>query len=473
MIVAKNDGNDGNDVNPWEVFSDDDDDANNNTHKQKIQEMEDETNVEFLKDCTHSEVVYDYHNGYEICGQCGRILQERLIDRTPEWRCLKGNQQFSNDPVRCSVINPLLPKSSLSTKIVTNGRPSPKSYLLAKMNKWQSMPYMERSMYDVFTELDEKCRPFGINKAILQAAKIFYSNVYRKNTELLKHGGKREGLRGRKRKGLISACVFFACKQNNEPQSQTQISKILGIQKSYVTKGCKIFLDLMKNDRDCGQVLDVTDGKHFVKQFGKNLDLDYFSICYALDMYKEVKDYGLFAGNQPPSIAAGVLFIILNCSNPCITESYVAKKCGISKVTIANVCRQLESYKAELLFNVYVKNYYKKMQIINQFTYRKILFTGQKILRTVQLNIHPQLFAATIIYMILFYQNVQRLEKQWYFKQISPWTEHDICSAARPLIFYKQFIINDVVNGIIIPSNKKTDVSCFRANKRVSLLTMK
>jgi transcription initiation factor TFIIB len=443
----------------WDVFID----------SSEEEEINHEVEDIVFNNCQHSDSVYDFQNGCEICNKCGKVLHEKLIDRSPEWRGIKSANQYMNDPIRCSIINPLLPKSSLSTKIAYSN-PTPQVYLLTKMNKWQSMPYIERSMYEVFSYLEEKCKSSGISKSIIQAAKVFYANVYRKNTQLLRTGKKREGLRGKKRKGLISACLFYACKQNGEPRSQMQISQVLGIPKPFVTKGCKIFLELLKNDNQCQHVLDVVDGKHFVQQAGQIMKLNYFTIRYAIDLYEEIQDNNLFAGNQPTSIAASVIYIVMSLNNENkISEAYVAKKCGISKVTILNVCKQLEPVKQVLLFNVYVRSYYKKMPFINSIVFRKILILGKHILFSLQENIlrnvHPQLIAATIIYMTLHYQNAQYIDKTWFLKQISPWTESEMCCIAKVFTFYKQSILS-LLNSYILPS-KHDDL---RPKKKVALL---
>ena len=87
---------------------------------------------------------------------------------------------------------------------------------------------------------------------------------------MLKSGRKREGLRGKKRKGLIGACLFYACKQNNEPRTKQEIAQILDIPKTYITKGCKIFLDLMKDDSN-NEIFYTCDpeenGEHFYVGF--------------------------------------------------------------------------------------------------------------------------------------------------------------------------------------------------------------
>jgi transcription initiation factor TFIIB len=439
--IAKNEEQSLENEDIWDVFDTDDD-------KDDIPEL--------FQDCGHSETVFDERGSYEICVNCGLVVQERMIDSTPEWRQGTNNsQQFSSDPIRCSIINPLLPQSSLSTTISIKGKSTASNYLLMVMNKWQSMPYVERSMFEVFSFLDEICR-YAISKAIVYAAKIYYTRVYKKNIDLLKSGKKREGLRGKKRKGLIAACLFYACKQNNEPRTKQDIAHILDIPKAYVTKGCKIFLDLMKDDTN-DSVTDIMNASHFIEQYGKQLELDEQTTKLALNLYSEMESLNIFFGNQPQSIAAGVLFTVLKCLYPGINEQYITNKCVITKVTITNVYRQLKPHENILLFNVFAKDLYFKLGQTNLITLHKILTTGKYLLRhsNYSMKCTHQLLAAAIVYFVLFNSNI-RIDKSIFLRNVHPpkiCSEKELCEVMSEIIFYKQSILNTVIKPIIFPKN--------------------
>lgn len=447
----------------WNVF-----DENDESSSEEIEDKNEQM-PKIFSNCAHSETIFDDKGSYEICSTCGLIIQEGIIDSSPEWRMM-GNSQYSTDPVRCSMINPLLPQSSMSTTIAIKGKSSASSYLLMTMNKWQSMPYTERSMFDVFSYLDEQCR-YSVSKAIVHAAKIFYRKVYKKNIDLLNSGKKREGLRGKKRKGLISACLFYACKQNNEPRTKQAVADILNIPKTCVTKGCKIFLDLLKDDESTtnenDSVLDVMNAKHFIEQYGKELQLDHDTIRYTLALYNEMEQSGLYFGNQAPSVAAGVLYMMLKCLFPGINESYITNKCTITKVTITNVYRQLQSHEDYLLFNVFAKDLYSKLNQTSQITLFKILSLGKYFLLHSKFALidHPKLFAATITYIVMYYSSNCRFDKKIILKHIHPWTESDLCRLSIPLIFYKQSIFDLVIHPIIYPKH----VHHLQPHKRIRL----
>ena len=412
----------------WDVFQKDVSQKDNHT-------IEEPDNC-----CDHGNYIYDPTFASKICGKCGIILQKRLIIQNQEWRNLKTNNQFASDPVRCSVVNNLLPNSSLSTKIVTRGR---ETSHLSRLNRWQSMPHSERSVYDVFQELDVKGKRHNISRAVLSSAKHFYLQVYQKNAKLLQEGKKREGLRGGKRQGLIAACLLYACKQNNMPRSQSQIAKILNYKKSDVTRGCNIFLNLIKNDETIGNIVNnIINGHHFVKEYGGILKLDYSVIRCALEIYNHIKKLRILPGNTAPSIAAGSLFLVLECMYPGMHESTIANTCSISKVTVLNVYKQLLPYRLRLLGYIYIEQYCHNLQINNHLTIRKM----KKLLKILSyidtfLDCHPQKFAAVIFYYVISSVNCTTPAfKSRFLNFIKPWTEEELCEYGRKIILYKKDI---------------------------------
>ena len=66
--------------------------------------------------CVHGNYIFDPTSSSQICGNCGIILQSRMINHEPEWRNMKSNNQYTSDPIRCATVSNLLPTSSLSTK---------------------------------------------------------------------------------------------------------------------------------------------------------------------------------------------------------------------------------------------------------------------------------------------------------------------------------------------------------------------
>jgi transcription initiation factor TFIIB len=454
--VQDNDDNDDDNAEIWNLFEE-----NRNTLKQS-KYVDVNSNFSTKHGCVvHSDFLIDYSSGTRICGKCGVIVQNKMIDQEAEWRNLDSNNQYTNDPIRCAIINPLLPNSSLSTKIVTRGK---ENSHLSRLNRWQSMPHNERSVYEVFQELDSKGRTNNVSNAILLSAKQFYLRVYQKNSALLLKGEKREGLRGGKRKGLIAACLYYAHKQNNMPRSQSQIAEILDYKKSDVTRGCNIFLNLIKNDDDLKRnINDIIDGHYFVRNFGMMLQLDYSLIKHSISVYDMVKKMGILSGNTPPSIASGCLYLVLECLCPGIHESLIATGCGISKVTVLNVFKQLLPYKLRLLTFIFINQYCHKLQIGNKVIIDKIHKLGKTLSYTKEFDtIKPQVLAATVIYYVITQTttniSVRDSFKLRFWDIISPWGEKHLVECGKKMVFYQDDIKQNVLDYPIFPKSIRKDM---------------
>lgn len=421
--------------------------------KKKELTQTNEANVSICKH-EHGNIITNYSAGRRVCGKCGIVVEKTIISQEAEWRNLKSNSQYSSDPVRCAVINPLLPNSSLSTKIVTKGKET--SYL-ARLNRWQSMPHSERSLYEVFQELDRKGRKNDISGSVLTSAKQFYLRVYQKNAKLLLEGKKREGLRGGKRQGLIAACLFYACKQNNVPRSQTQIAEILEYKKSDVTRGSNIFLNLIKHDDLSRNINDLINGHHFVRHYGMTLKVSHEVIRCSVYAYDYIKKLRILSASTAPSIASGCLFLVLTCLYPNIHESVVAKTCGISKVTILNVYKQLAPYKFQILSYIFAKDITNSLQIFNEFTIRKIKRITKHVSLTPDFHkFHPQLLAATIVFYVIFKSNREELPDEFsetFWLKIHPWKEKDLVECGCILVRYSEHINKLYLDEVIVPPN--------------------
>ena len=105
---------------------------------------------------------------------------------------------------------------------------------IRRYQQWQGMPYKERSLYKVFTEITDICKKNNIPNIIITEAKSLYTIV--SETKIS---------RGANRKGIIAACVYFACKECSVPRSSKEISEMFSLDTTVMTKGCKKFQEII------------------------------------------------------------------------------------------------------------------------------------------------------------------------------------------------------------------------------------
>lgn len=288
------------------------------------------SNVCVNESCSNMLFVFDKTD--TICEACGTV-QYKNIDFGAEWRYYGCDDNKSTNPTRCGMpMSEFLPKSSLGT-LIGNERSTKNFYELSRIRKyhmWNSMPYKERSLYNVINRLNTKASNGGISPSIIDDAKVMYKQLSEMRIS-----------RGDNRNGLIASSIYMSCKNNGVPRSAKEIASIFNLHISTMTKGCKKFHEIMKMN------VASTSPDDFIVRFCSKLnrpDIVEDSLC----IVRAADKYSIVSENAPPSIAAGSIYLCSVAKNHGITKKDISKACEISEVTI-NKC-----YKKMVLYSDYL-----------------------------------------------------------------------------------------------------------------------
>lgn len=285
--------------------------------------------------------------GYE-CYKCGYV-GDKVIDQGAEWRYYGTSDNRDHNPTRTgNIINPLLPKSSMGTFIGGN-----KYSNIQRIHTWSSMPSSERSLWEIYKKINRLLQNSDITNKIIEESKYYYKMITENDDKL-------KGIltRGSIRMGLISACIYISCKNNKVPRHSIEIANLCNIDENLVTKGLKKFGEIEKRKK-----LNIntkqTKPSEFINIYCNKLFLgkDIKKLCLVL--CKRILELGILKNNTPPSIASGIVYLI-------IIKLNLDKK--ISKNSLINIIKISE---------VTLNKTYKKLNI-----YSNILFIGfEKILK--------------------------------------------------------------------------------------------
>ena len=282
--------------------------------------------------------------GQVLCSKCGMIITNILSN--PEWRYYGSNDNKSGDPTRCGMpVNQLLPESSLGSTISTKYNKDMQK--MKKYQSWNGMPYKERSMWKVFTEIARICKENNLLPIISETAKSLYKEV-----SSLKIS------RGKNRHGIIAACVFYACKECKVPRSANEIADYFSIKPSIITKGCKQFNEVMRKSKSNKmRVLDSSSITlyDFIDRFCNKLDLSQEDITSIKIICDNSESLQLISENTPPSMAAGCIYLYLKMNNRTIHKKELSDVCKISEVTVNKCYKKLETHKEKLYTNIHKK----------------------------------------------------------------------------------------------------------------------
>jgi len=283
-----------------------------------------------IEKCCESDKNHKYEDEIILCNICGKFVNN--INNSPEWRFYGSEDSKRTDPTRCGMpLNVLLPESSIGTSINNKG-----NYMdrISTRQRWNSMPYKERSKYKVFVEIELKCSNHKLPIVISETAKSLYSVI--SDTKIS---------RGENRRGVIAACVFNACKECNVPRSVNEVATIFDMNSKVLTKGCKNYTEIIrlskiniKRTQNTGTI-KVDD---FIERFCYNISLDEGDI----DIIKIIAIYceklNLVYDNTPPAMATGCIYLFCKLKKLDISKKIISENCSISEVTINKCYKKLD-----------------------------------------------------------------------------------------------------------------------------------
>ena len=273
------------------------------------------------------------NDGMILCKECSNVITN--IVSGPEWRYYGANDSKSSDPTRCGMpINQVLPESSVGTSISYRGG-NQSMYKIRKYQQWNGMPYKERSLLKVFQDISRLCKQEGIPEMIIKEAHVLYKIVA--GTKIS---------RGSNRKGIIAACVYFACKINSVPRSTNEIASTFSINVTVMTKGCKKFQEIMQmNKVDINRIhnTNTVTIHDFIDRFCSKLNLQEEDIIHIKDISRLAQLYNLVNDNTPPSMAAGCIYLYIKDTGIDIHKKIISDICKISEVTINKCYKKLET----------------------------------------------------------------------------------------------------------------------------------
>jgi len=292
-----------------------------------------ESNLECIS-CKSDNMVIDDSLGYHICKDCG-VVNEKYLDKNTIFN--KDIDDKSNSSYGCPT-NFFFPKSALGTKIKSKGYNR-----ISALQKQGQMPYKEKSLMEELYKIQDKCKQYHITQTVIDTAKILYKKVNDSKHTKGNRKGKSRIMRCINRKSMIAACVFYACKLQNEPRSPKEIADIYSLEIKHVNRGYRKFIDYI-NVEELFNQFTSSKSTDFIKRFASKLDMTEQHIKIAIDISNNINRLDLASTHEPPSVAAGCLLLVVNIYNLSINKKQISDVFGISDVTISKTYRRIWPY---------------------------------------------------------------------------------------------------------------------------------
>jgi transcription initiation factor TFIIB len=288
------------------------------------------SHIQKCTDCGETQnIIEDYRSGFNVCGRCGCVVGNRIIDESSEWRSFSDSNKA--DPCRTgSVSNPFLDTEQLDTMI--SSVPGTTSYNLQKIQLKTAMRGPERSLKHGINLITAYCERANITKTVIDRACHIFKIVDEKKL-----------LKGKNIEGVVGACIYIACRLESCPRTFKEVSIITSVQKREIGRSFKLISPHIEN-------LTVMSTKDIVARFCSDLKLNIKIQNLAFSISQNVQEKGILAGKSPDSIAAAIIYMVTNL----IPEEKKVQKdiqyvTNVTDVTIKNTYKDLTGFKNEII----------------------------------------------------------------------------------------------------------------------------
>ncbi|KAJ2364003.1 transcription initiation factor IIB, partial [Coemansia sp. RSA 2607] len=236
-------------------------------------------------------IVEDFASGDYLCGDCGLVLGDRIIDTRSEWRTFANDE--GDDPSRVgNAANPLLDGDQLDTVISRGDGGSGVSRDLNRTQGRTTAQRHERNLVQAYKEISALCDACHMPRTIVDIAKQLYKKVEDDNLQ-----------RNKNNDAIIAACIFLACRQDNAPRTFKEICSLTKVDKKDVGRTFKFLKSRLKEESG------TTSSNDLIDRFCSNLSLDHETQRITKALAAIANDMENVSGKSPVSIASACIYM--------------------------------------------------------------------------------------------------------------------------------------------------------------------
>jgi transcription initiation factor TFIIB len=290
-------------------------------------------------ECASKNLVHDYDTGETICGDCGLVLYEQMMDKGPEWRAFTAEEKTSRSRVGLPALYSVHDKG-LSTAISqvdrdAFGRKLPLATRLQmwRLRKWQIRSRVhssvDRNLAQAMGELERLSSNIGISAPIKEKAAVIYRKALDKGL-----------VRGRSINAISAASLYAACRGSGIPRTLREIAEASLVEKKDVARCYRLLL------HELDVHMPVADPLTYVSKIAEKNGISGKTTGAAIAILREARLKRFASGKDPMGLAAAALYIACLQNTERKTQKDIAEAAGVTEVTVRNrykaLARQLK-----------------------------------------------------------------------------------------------------------------------------------
>lgn len=286
---------------------------------EKVSEVNKTTNI--CPECGGI-IISIQEKGEIVCRQCGLIINERNLDYSHSGRRAFTNQEKINRERTGSPISRLLPDMGLTTVIDRKNINNPD---LKRAAKWNTrLTWEKRNLLIAVTELKRICNNLDLPEHIKEEAMRLYKMAFEKKL-----------IRGRTIKGMVAACIYYACRSQKVPRSLQEILD----QTSERPKDVRRYYSTLI--KEFNLKTPSTDPITLVPKYIVDIGLDAEIESLTKNLLNAYISRIPTSGKDPKGIVAGIIYLACKLREKNITQKEIADIVGVTEVTLRSRFKEL------------------------------------------------------------------------------------------------------------------------------------
>jgi len=284
--------------------------------------------------CGKNTIFTDMEIAELICGRCGYVISEHLVDSGPDWRSFLDDK--TNKARTGAGTSLTIHDYGLSTVINPINRDSvgkPLSYSMKKNLKrlrvWdsrtQAKTTSDRNLRQALSELRTMKDKLALSDPVVEKAAYIYRKALEKNL-----------VRGRSITALMAASLYAACRDTETPRTLNDITAAINIKRKDLSCCYRILV------KELGLKMPVVDPVQCVARIASNVGLSEKTKRYAVKILKKAEQNRISAGKDPMGLAASALYISTHRMGVNSSQKIIAQAAGVTEVTLRNRCKGLK-----------------------------------------------------------------------------------------------------------------------------------
>ena len=285
--------------------------------------------VDKCPECSSTNLIHDYDTGETVCGDCGLVVNQQMMDKGPEWRAFTQEEKASRSRVGMPTSYSVHDKG-LSTAISqidrdAFGRKLPLRTRLQmwRLRKWQIRSRVhssiDRNLAQAMAELDRLSDKVYIPSPIKEKAAVIYRKALDKGL-----------VRGRSIAAIAAASLYAACRRSGTPRTLREVAEASLVEKKDVARCYRLLL------RELDVQMPIADPLTYVSKIAESTGISGKTQGAAIHILHEAKKSRAAAGKDPMGLAAAALYIACLQNNEKKTQKDIAEAAGVTEVTVRN-----------------------------------------------------------------------------------------------------------------------------------------